>query len=220
MKKLLFILLALAVSIPGIAKKKTFQLPPQNLINQGLEVYLEFVRLCDDKLGIAAGEKLNRARIDKKHPIAFYYVREDSLLVSNNLDNIFLDMKRVMYPVFLDGKIRGSVTFGLRENGWQAVEFADSVEVVRILRIKEQLRLGKGKQDITVVAYMPTSKQTIYLEGNDLASANITSPNILDVADAMDFYAGDLQFLNTPRLPIAEFIKGYRDYINDIEDGP
>ena len=111
MKKVLFILLALVVAAPGIAKKKTFQLPPQNLINVGLDVYLEFVRLGDTKLGIAPGEKLNQARIDKKHPIAFYYVREDSLLVSNKLDRIFIDMKRVMYPVFLDGRIRGSVTF-------------------------------------------------------------------------------------------------------------
>ena len=218
MKKIVYLLLAVAIAFPAAAKKKTFALPPQNIINQALDVMREFVRNGDTKLGFAPGDKLQRARVDKKHPVAFYYVREDSLLVSDNLENIFIDMKRVMYPVFLDGRIRGSITFAIRQGAWKAVEFADSIEIARLLRIKNKLRLGKGKEDVTVAAFMPTSKHTIYLEGDNLASAKVTSPNFLDTADAMEFHGEAMRFLNTPRISMQQFIRGYREYINRVED--
>ncbi len=217
MKKILLILVCFATV--ALAKKpKGFDLPSQGTRDSALMMFKDFVVNGETRLGFASAQQVRSADLDDNHPVTFYYVREDSLLVSNTLSNIFIDMKKVMYPVYEDNRIRGSITFELRKSGWKPTAFQDSTEIVRILRIKKKLKLGYGKQDITTVAFLPSTKHTIYIEGNDLKNARVTSPNILDTTDAMEFHGDLMRFLNTPRIKMYDFIHGYRYYIDGTEE--
>jgi hypothetical protein len=215
MKRKLLVPIFLLFASATIAKD-TFVLPPKGIRDTAFLMLKEFVQKGNTNLGFSGPADVTNAKFDHTYPVSFYYVAEDSLLYSNMLRHIFIDMNKVMYPVFVGDQIRASITFEVRNGRWKPTAFEDSTEIVRILRIRKQLKLGKGKTEVTTVAYLPSSHLTIYIEGNDLKKGKVTSPNILDTA--RNFEGPLLDFLDKPRVSMKNFLRGYRYYLLGTTD--
>src|SRR5687767_11261835 len=118
MRRAWYILLLFYGTVEVLAKD-TFILPPKGLRDTAFLMLKEFVEKGNTQLGFSGPDDVRNAKLDHTYPVSFYYVAEDSLLYSNTLHHIFIDMNKVMYPVFVGDRIRASITFEVRNGRWK-----------------------------------------------------------------------------------------------------
>ena len=219
MKTLLFVIGAsILFSFQDRAKAQSAQpLPSKETRDKGLLMLQEFVIDAGDlNLGFADSASVMRAQIDTSSPVCFYYYVGDSLYKHSPkvIDQYFISIGKVAYPVVMDGRICASISFNNASRGWTPSEFQDSTELLTYYNTSTFAKIQQLSENgkTLLVAYLPAIHHYVLLEQSK-DSLLLTSPNVLDTATANKFYPPTLSFLNKPRIPVQEFAVKHRQHV-------
>lgn len=129
------ILGALCISVLLPSHYKTPQ-PTTTVYDTAVWMLQEFVIKNQDwDLGFSDSAEVMKARIAINEGIDVYYLQEDSLLKSKlPIDSQLVKLGRRIYPVYVGGKLKASITFDSTPKGWRPVIFDDSNIVAAYVR--------------------------------------------------------------------------------------
>lgn len=214
MRRLIYIAILCAILGSPIRAQFANTLPSNGLRDTALLMLREFVLVGGDhKVGFTPANVM-QAYIDTLSPVTFYYIGGDSNYHSTNPKgmSILVHVNKVMYPVMINGRICGSISFGNGHGRWSVREFQDSVEMIVYKNIMALLKPVSNGSNQMMAAYLPAINQTVLLQG-DSAQVVVTSTSIGDSTKTKSLSGSSLEFLNKPQMPYEEFMQQYSNHI-------
>ena len=214
MRQLVYIAALFLLLVSPIRAQFANTLPSSGLRDTALKMLREFVLVGGDhKVGFTPANVM-QAYIDSLSPVTFYYIGGDSNYHSTNPHgmSILVHVNKVMYPIMINDRICGSVSFGSGHGRWTVREFQDSVEMIVYKNTMALLKPVSNGNNQMMAAYLPAINQTVLLQG-DSAHLVVTSTSISDSVKTKSMSGSSLAFLNKPQLPYDEFMQHYNDHI-------